>query len=219
MRVGILVGAALCLAACPGQDPTSPDSTTTLDSNQDGNGASQLRLEWTTNPAIQKTTPSGHRLDDIRFRMENVTAKVDVDPFDPNLTREELKLHWTSEAEPEALVFSDPPAGRYTSIVLKLDEGEGEDAFELRGVTNAGDTFELEDKATVPISMTCDFVLLPRESKTLIVTIDLSPAIDAVDIEQLEPGEGVDHHLDDDDVVVLTQLRTALQSAFSVRTL
>jgi len=219
MRKGFLVIAAVCLAGCPGQDPATPDSGMNLDSNQlDGNpGDSKLRLEWATNPVIPGTTPLGHRLDDVRFRMEKLKATVDVDPNDPNTTREELKLRWTSEDEPETLTFSDAPAGRYTSIVLKLDEGDNEASFEFRGVTNTGDTFELEDKATISISMTCNFVLLPGEDKTLIVDIDLAPAVDAVDIDGLEPGEGLDHHLDDDNVAVLAQLRTAMQAAFSVR--
>jgi hypothetical protein len=220
MREGFLVIAAVCLAGCPNpQDPSTPDSNVNLDStNEDGNSSdSKLRIEWETNPVIPGTTPLGHRLDDVRFRMEKLKATVDVDPNDPNITREELKLRWTSEEGPEPLTFSDAPAGRYTSIVLKLDEGDNEDSFEFRGVTNTGDTFELEDKATISISMTCNFVLLPGETKTLVVDIDLAPAVDAIDLEQLEAGEGVDHHLDDDNVAVLTQLRTAMQAAFSVR--
>lgn len=219
MREGILLITAACLAGCPGQDPATADSGIGEDSNQqDGNQSdSKLRIEWTTNPVIPGTTPLGHRLDDVRFRMEKLKATVDVDPNDPNTTREELKLRWTSEDEPEPLTFSDAPAGRYTSIVLKLDEGDNEASFEFRGVTNTGDTFELEDKATISISMMCNFVLLPGETKTLIVDIDLAPAVDAVDIEQLEPGDDVDHHLDDDDTAVLAQLRTAMQAAFSVR--
>ncbi len=219
MRPGLVLITAACLAGCPGpQDPTT-DANPDLDSSHDGSGRdSKLRIEWETTPEIPGTTVSGHLLDDVRFRMENLKATVDVDPNDPNTTRDEVKLHWTSEEAPEALTFSDAPAGRYTQILLKLDEGDGEDSYEIRGVSNQGDSFRLEDNATISIAMTCNFILLPGETKTVTVHIDLQPGIDAVDIEALEAGDGVDHHLDaDDNPAVAAQLRTALQSAFSVR--
>lgn len=221
MREGLLLITAACLAGCPGpQDPSAPDADPGLDSNQDDGSSSdsKLRIEWATTPEIPGTTTSGHRLDDVRFRMENLKATVDVDPNDPNTTRDEVKLHWNAEEAPEALTFSDAPAGRYTQIVLKLDEGDGEDSFEFRGVSNQGDSFRLGDTATISIAMTCNFVILPGETKTVTVNIDVQDAVDTVDIEALESGEGVDHHLDaDDNPAVAAQLRTALQAAFSVR--
>lgn len=221
MRPGFLLIATACLAGCPSpQDPTSPDSAT-LDGlpNDDGNSSnSKLRIEWATSPVIPGTTTAGHQLDDVRFRMENLKAAVDVDPNDPNTTRAEIKLHWDGEKAPEALTFSDAPAGRYTQILLKLAEGDNEDSYKIRGVSNQGGSFQLEDTATISISMACNFVLLPGETKTVTVHIDLEAGIDAVDIEALEPGDGVDHHLDpDDNPAVATQLRAALQAAFSVQ--
>lgn len=222
MRGGLLLIVGACLAGCPGPtDPATPDGNPGGDGNQDGQvGDSKLRIEWATNPLVPGgLTALGHRLDDVRFRMENLKATVDVDPNDPNTTLAEVKLHWDDDNEPEAITFSDAPAGRYTSIVLKLDEGDGEEAFEIRGQTSSNESFRFDDRASLPISMACNVVLAPGETKTLVVDIDLSAAVGVVDIDALGAGFGVDHHLEaDDEPVVMAQFRTALQAAFSVRT-
>ncbi len=219
MRAGLLI-IGVCLTGCPGQDPANPDSGIDSDSSSQLDGSSgeaKLRLEWSTTPVIPGLTTLGHRLDEVRFRMENLKATVDVDPNDPNTTRDEVKLRWIDEESPEVLTLDDVPAGRYTSIVMKLDEGDGEDSFEIRGLSNESDTFKFEDTASLSISMGCNIVLSPGETKTLIVDIDLQTVVDAVDIESLGSNDGVDHYLDDDDVPAVTQLRSTLQAAFSVR--
>jgi len=216
MRVAWLL---VALAGCPGpEDPATPDGAMQPDSSVDAPDTTRLTIAWATVPVVPGTTAAGHRLDDVQLRMENLKATVDVDPTDPNTTQDEVKLQWTAEDAPESITFAKAPAGRYTSIVLKLDEGDGEEAFEIRGRANDNDSFRFEDTASVSISMSCNVMLAPGEHKTLTIEIDLQTAVDAINIEALGAGEGFDHNLEaDDEPVAMATFRAALQQAFSVR--
>ena len=115
-------------------------------------------------------------------------------------------------------MFENAPIGRYTSIVLKLDDGDNEKAFDLRGTSNDNESFKFDDSKSLSIAINCDVMLAPGQEKTIVIDIDLQTAVDAIDIDDLDSGDGVDHHLDaDDEPEAMEQFRNALKSAFSVR--
>lgn len=209
------------LVGCSGADaPGVPDGAPMPDGPGDARntGNSTLRLAWATTPASPGGTPGGNQLVDLRFRMESLRAIVDVDPNDPNTTRESYKLHWDGSSAPEAIEFDDAPAGRYTSIIFQLDDGDGEKAFDLRGETTDGDTFKIDDSASLSISASCDAVLAPGGELTLTIEIELGAAIDPIAFDELASGDGVDHHLHAGaDPVVMAGFRARLRQAFHVR--
>lgn len=221
MRAVLLLVVGTCIAGCPGPtDPITPDGQVSSDGDVEKDapeGDSKLTIAWASAPVVPGTTPGGNRIDEIKFRMENLKATVDVDPTDPNTTKDEYKLHWDSDTAPEAIEFGNAPAGRYTSIVLQLDEGDNEDAFEIRGQAPDGDSFKLDDNASLSISMNCNITLAAGEEKTVVIDIDVNAAVDALDINALGSGDGVDHHLDADNSEEMAAFRAALQQAFSVR--
>lgn len=220
MRLALIV----LLAGCPagsGDDDGPADAPSAKDGpvgSDSAPGAARLTIAWATTPVVPGPTPMLHRIDDVRLRMENFKAFVDVDPNDPNTTQAELELHWSASEGPAPMTFTNATPGQYNSIVLKLDEGNGQDAFRITGESNDNDSFRFDDKTSVPVQINCNFALAPGEDKTVTIDIDLATAVDLIDIEELESGGGVDHHLEDDDESeAMMQFRTALQSAFSVR--
>lgn len=221
MRPVFLLVVGACIAGCSGSDqPATPDGSIGEDSGPivDGPqpGAARLIVAWATGPAVPGDTTGGHHYDDVKFRMENFKATVDIDPTDPNTTQPEYKLHWDDNDTPTSITFDNAPPGRVTSIVLQLDEGDGEEAFELKGTTSDDDSFLIEDNSSLSISMTCNVMLEANATKTVTIDIDLATAIDAVDFDGLDSGGGADKHLDGDEAAMAT-FRTALQSAFTVR--
>jgi len=214
----LLVG--VCLAGCPGPtDPVQPDGNPPVDTG-DGPapGASKLTIAWATTPMSPGTTAGGNQLEDVRFRMENLKAVVDVDPNAPNTTKDEYSLHWDSDDMPESITFDNAPAGRYTSIVLQLDDGNDEKAIDIRGEDDDGDTFKIDESASLSISISCNTMLEPGSEKTLVIDIDLAAALDPIPFDTLPADDGVDHHLEDDDnPVEMEEFRTRLQQAFTVR--
>lgn len=225
MRAGLMLIVGACIAGCPASEsPVAPDSSQpVLDGapilDSPPGGTARLTIAWATTPVVPAgVTPMGHRIDEARFRMENLKATVDVDPTDPNTTQAEVKLAWDDKEAPAPVTFATAPAGRYTSVVLQLDEGDGQNAFELRGESNDNDSFKFDDKASMSIFMTADLVLAPGDDKTLVIDIDLATAVDAIDIEELDGGNGVQHHLDaDDEPEAMALFRGSLQGAFSCR--
>ena len=212
----LLVGA--CLVGCGPTDPARPDGGPPDDSGDGPDpGAAKLTIDWATTPSTPGTTAGGNQITDAKFRMENLKAVVDVDPNNPNTTKDEYQLEWDSDSSPESVTFENAPAGRYTSIVLQLDDGSDEKSFDIRGNNNNGDTFKIDDSASLSISISCNVMLEPGSEKTLVIDIDLAAAIDPIDFDVVPSGDGVDHHLDQDDPTQMVQFRTRLQQAFHVR--
>lgn len=222
MRSVLLVVAALGVGGCPAPtDPITPDGGPPSDGTNDDAppNASRLIISWATSPMVPGVTTGGNTVTDVKFRMENFKATVDVDPTDPNTTKEEYKLHWDDDDTPASITFENAPAGTYTSVVLQLDEGDDEEAFEITGTAANSESYKLDDRASMSISMNCNVTLAAGEERTLVVDINLQPAIDTLDIQTLNSGDGFAHHLDaNDDPEAMATFRTALQQAFSIRT-
>jgi hypothetical protein len=213
----LLVGA--CLVGCGPTDPAQTDGGPS-DDGRDGPepGTAELTIEWATTPSTPGTTAAGNQIDDVKIRMENLKAIVDVDPNNPNTTKAEYQLEWDSDSGPEAIRFENAPAGRYTSIVLQLADGNEEKSFDIRGNDNDGDSFKIDDDASLSIVIDCDATLAPGSEMTLVIDIDLQAAIDPVVFDTLPADDGVDHHLDDEeDPTQMAAFRNRLQLAFQVR--
>jgi hypothetical protein len=212
MRWGLLL-----LVGCSGPtDAVAPDGAPTPDgSSADGpTPGSRLTIAWSTTPASPGITTAGNRLDDVRFRMESLKAIVDLDPNDPSTSVAAYKLHWDGATTPASITFDNAPAGRYTSIVLQLDDGDNEKAFDIRGEAD-GETFKIDDSSSLSISMSCDAVLEYGSALTLQIDIDLGTAIDPIEFDGVSSGDGVDHHLGGEPQA-MEQFRSRLQQAFRV---
>lgn len=220
-----MVRAALLLVllvGCPGPtDPPISDGSLPGDaslSDTHNPGAARLTIAWAIKPAVDVTTAAGNELDDVKFRMENLKATVDVDPEDPNTTKDEYELHWDSDDEPESITFENATPGRYTSITLELAEGDGEASLDIRGDDDDNDTFKIDDSASHGVVMSFDAMLEPGAEMTLTIEIDLEALIDPIDFDSLPADDGVDHHLDiDEDMAQMLAFRGRIPLIFSVR--
>src|SRR5262249_23112818 len=134
MRRVLLTFVLTCLAGCPGSS-SGDDDVADANPNPDTPqmGAATLRIVWATDKAVPGDIGSNNQLDDVKFRMENLEANVAVSPNDPRTTLDEVKLHWDSDGSPDEVVFTNAPAGLYTSLVLKLDSEFLSHAIEIHG--------------------------------------------------------------------------------------
>jgi hypothetical protein len=193
MRWVSLVFVVACLVGCPGPTQTNPDGTPGDDTDAPPVGAATLRIAWTTDVAVPSDIggPTDNTLDDVRFRMENLHATLIIDPDNPVTTKDDYKLHWDSGNAPEDIVFTGAPPGHYSSVVLQLDDGDAQHAFEIKGTyldTDGRHGWEIESDAGLPISMDTSLDLAPDSDVTMTIEIGVGAAANTVDF------------IDDDDI-------------------
>lgn len=211
MRWVSLVFVVACLAGCP--NPSGDDDISDANPNPDSpSGSATLRIAWETDKPVPGDIGNSNRLDDVKFRMENLEAVVAVSPNDPRTTRDEYTLHWDADGSPDEVVFPNAPAGLYTSVVLKLDSEIFTHAIEIHGhydILNTNQGFEVESDNTLSISMETNFTLKPGTDNTLTIQIKVADAINELDYSQ-------DDSVGDGDAG-MTTFRNKLQQAFSVK--
>jgi hypothetical protein len=196
MRRVLIALVVVCIAGCPAPTNTDTDAPV-IDNDGPPPGAARLTIAWITDlgPSFPTEAIANLDVEDVRFRMENLHAEVNISPGDPRTTEDEVQLHWDDSNTPGTVVFGDAPAGVYANVVLKLDEGDQENAFEIEGKVEIGGSdvdFQIDDIDSLSVSMPIGPTALdlsPGAEATLLIEIEVRDAIAAVDYDVL-PDDG-----------------------------
>jgi len=211
MRWVSFVFVGVCLAGCPGASPGTPDGNPGGDDGP-APGASTLRIAWALDNIGDigdlVVPATGYSLDEAKFRMENLHATLITDPDNPATSKDEYKLRWTTDDEPDAIKFDNVPSGHYSSVVLQLDDSGGDKAFELHGHYNDGaDSWEIDSINSLSISLDASLDLLPDTDVTITIEIGVAAAVNKVDF-------AANDDISDIDLIEMSAFRADLQNAF-----
>jgi hypothetical protein len=204
------------VVACACSAPSTPTADAPdLTGDAPPTGTARLTVGWSVSPGVPAAIGADRALDDVRFRIESFQVLGDGNPSSAPAIAER-KLRWNEELTPMPVVFDGVPIGLYTSIVFRLREGDGEDAFEIQGTVETDEErdFEIHDTDTLSITVTgFDLELGAGHDATVDLAVDLG-MIAGIDFASMDTTDG-DYVIERGVHPQIDTFRTQLSGAFS----
>jgi hypothetical protein len=108
-------------------------------------------------------------------------------------TRHDLRLGWTGESQPTAVVFGDAPPGLYSKVTLDIDGTPPSASYEIRGtalINGNPEPFRIVDDQRIQADVQVDVTLAPAGMASISVELDLRNALD-LDYDSFDVDNGV----------------------------
>ena len=206
LRLRFAALAVLGLAAgCPTDDIGLPD----------GGGSTQLRVEWTGQPAtLPSPLTNAITLERAVFYPQDLRVVGDAGP----ISFDRRSLEWARDVSPTADVVPGAPPGLYSRLLFDLEGGKTDTpyAYELTGTARVGTTtrpFTIRDPGDLEISIELSTMLRAGETARIPIRADLDKLVEVVDfaLADVEDGQFLV-----EDGVQLAAVRDKLREAFAV---
>ncbi|HWU85699.1 MAG TPA: hypothetical protein VN253_00385 [Kofleriaceae bacterium] len=187
---------------CPADDTTLPDG-----------GATDLRVEWTGQPAtLPDQVSSEATLERAVFRPHDLRVVGDAGPI--RLDRQTLE--WARGINPAPDVVAGAPPGLYSRLLFDLEGDDGSYGYELIGTARVNSTtrpFTIRDRGELSLSVEFSIMLPAGAAERIPVRVELDKLVEAVDFSQ---APVVDGRYLVEDATQLSAVRAKLREAFSV---
>jgi hypothetical protein len=206
------LGALAMLAGCPGDDvpPGQPDGAP-VDTVV---GDNSLSITFIADQDVPGMTAADRTLDDVRLHADTVRAIGDAAPGDSRTTEDDYELRWHESTHPDTIGFDRAPAGVYSTVEVRIEEGGGDEhGILIEGeaqIEEAWVPYRIEAEEGLTIAIATTTTLPVGGSETIEIQVDLARMIAAIDFSAHPIVEGR-IEIDGEDPAI----RTAIREAFS----
>jgi hypothetical protein len=184
------------LSACGGGGTSSGDDVQVSDAASSSDAPTSLHgllVSWTSAPAVPGPIDSSTTVTSALFHVAHL--QVIGDNGQP-MTNTAFDLGWQAPGEnPATVSFFSAPAGLYSQVNIEIDAAVGSPSYVIVGTVRvSGNTkpFRIEDRGSIDIDVKGYMVTLPPGADaTVPVRLDLKPALDAVNWDQVNDDNGV----------------------------
>ena len=216
-----VLGCLLLVAACGGDDGSSPinvdaaisvsDASTSNDANVPTTG---ILVTFASDPALPGTVGPGVVVSSATFRVRSLEVVSDAGSSMTTAADVELR---GGPVQPEAVAFPIAPPALYSKVSLDIDGDLAAPSYEILGMANVSGSmqpFRIVDTGRVMVDVEpYGVMLLPGDQEAMPVSLDLRAALN-LDFGQLRNVGGV-WTLDEMDSMRIATMRDALADAFN----